>query len=153
WAPQAERLPRRRAASQKTGVIQEHGLYLHGGSMTLEMGSGQALGFVLGVSWGVSCSALAMADQRPPARVFESGNDRNGSEGGVEVAASPAQVVGALTNYTGWPELFSDIASVEIGRAGRDAIVRFQARSRPRPYTLRVKSGVNWVGFTLLDGR
>jgi hypothetical protein len=122
--------------------------------MTLEMGSSRALGFALGVSWGVSCApALASADERPAVRVSESGNDRNGSEGVVEVAASPAEVVRALTNYVGWPALFSDIASVEVQRAGRDAVVRFQARSRPRPYTLGVKSGANWVGFTLLDGR
>ena len=66
------------------------------------------------------------------------------SEGVVEVHASPRAVYAALTDYGRWPELFSDVVSVDLKSGGRrDALLRFESRLLGHAHTVRLGNDEN----------
>ena len=76
------------------------------------------------------------------------------TDGQVEVHATPAQVYAAITNYSRWTVLFSDVKSVAVKRGGpRDAEVRFTSRSMGHEVTIKFDNEPDRVvRFKLTDG-
>ena len=77
------------------------------------------------------------------------------TEGTVVLAATPAEVYRAVTEYAQWKTLFSDVTSVRVRSGGgrRDATVEFRSRALGHQVTVRFDNDDGRViRFQLIDG-
>lgn len=63
------------------------------------------------------------------------------TEGAVEIHGTPAEVYAVLTNYPGWPALFSDVSRISVKSGGReDAIAEIGSRAFGHAHTFRFRN-------------
>lgn len=87
-------------------------------------------------------------------RVWQPRDDQYGSEGTVEVHATPAEIHAAVRDFEGWPRLFKDVKRAEVKRrTATEAIVEFESRTLGHSHTLRIQTGdANRTRFEVTDG-
>lgn len=93
------------------------------------------------------------AEGPPRVRVFAS-KQADTTEGSVDVAATPAEVYAAATDFARWEKLLSDVDDVQVLSGGRkDALLRFSSRALDLTVTVRFSNLTDRaVRFVLADG-
>ncbi len=113
---------------------------------------GRPHGLWLAAAVVLGCASEVRAKEPTAVTTWDTGDST--CEGVVEVAAPPAAVYAAATDYAHWPTVLTDVTSVEVRSGGRDdAVVRFASRTLKHTVTVRFGNEVDRaLRFRLTDG-